>query len=798
MGSPHVPRVAAFLAAGLPLTALSTSEPVDSGPPRPDTSGAASLEERRDPPPMSPKKTEDPQGSEQARRAEVLRAEIRRHDLVYYNEGRSEISDAEYDALFRELKALEEEHPELAAVDSPTRRVGAPLPEGGSFEKVRHAVPMLSIESLRSEDEARDFAAKVHRFLGLEEGDELVWHVEPKFDGVSAALIYVDGVLSQGLTRGDGAVGEDITANLATVRDVPLRLDVDPAPPLVEVRGEVLIARERFERFNAWREANGYSILANARNATAGALRRNDPAEVQRYPLEFHAYAVVRADGVELSNSHAERLRMLAGWGFSEAVEDRTVTGIEGCLAYQAEMESRRDAIPFEMDGVVAKLDDVALRDRLGANSRATKWQYAHKFAPVEATTVLRAIEIQVGVNGRLTPRAHVDPVEVLGVTVRHATLHNEDYVLSLGAAPGDRVFVKRAGDVIPQITAVARKAEGDPPASWDDDVPDSLLQSAASEGGAGEGRTAGAPPLRAGVVARFGETFAMPARCPACGTEVVREGKYVRCPNVYGCGPQVVGRTVHMAGRSGFEIDSIGEKMIVQLFEAGHLESPADLFALRSIPDEELVEIDRWGQKTVDNLKAELDEKRHATLSKFLRSLSIPEVGGSTARLLAKNFASLEDVKAATVERLVEIDGIGEEVAGRIRSWFDGERNLELIEALLESGVEIVVEEDAAGGGTAFDGAVVVFTGTLERMSRFEAKAAVEAQGGRVASSVSKKTTFLVVGGKPGSKAKKAEEIGVTVLLEEAFLARLAGEEPPAGSESEVDAAGASDPPSD
>ncbi|MEE2941294.1 MAG: NAD-dependent DNA ligase LigA [Planctomycetota bacterium] len=751
---------------------------------------------------MSPKKTEDPRGSEHARRAETLRAEIRRHDLLYYNEGRAEISDAEYDALFRELKALEEEHPELAAVDSPTRRVGAPLPEGGSFEKVRHAVPMLSIESLRSEDEARDFAAKVHRFLGLAEDDELVWHVEPKFDGVSAALVYVDGVLSQGLTRGDGTVGEDITANLATIRDVPLRLDVEPAPPLVEVRGEVLIARERFERFNAWREANGYSILANARNATAGALRRNDPAEVQRYPLEFHAYAVVRAEGVALSDSHAERLRMLAEWGFSETVEDRTVTGIEGCLAYQAEMESRRDAIPFEMDGVVAKLDDVPLRDRLGANSRATKWQYAHKFAPVEATTVLRAIEIQVGVNGRLTPRAHVDPVEVLGVTVRHATLHNEDYVLTLGAAPGDRVFVKRAGDVIPQITGVAKKAEGEPPAGWDADVPDSLLRPASPEDGAGEADTDGSAPLRAGVVARFGEAFAMPATCPACGTEVVREGKYVRCPNVYGCGPQVVGRTVHMAGRSGFEIDSIGEKMIVQLFQAGHLDSPADLFALRSIPDEELVGIERWGQKTVDNLKAELDEKRRATLSKFLRSLSIPEVGGSTARLLAKNFASLEDVKGATVERLVEIDGIGEEVAGRIRSWFDGERNLQLIEALLESGVEIVIEEEGEGGGTAFDGAVVVFTGTLERMSRFEAKAAVEAQGGRVASSVSKKTTFLVVGGKPGSKAKKAEEIGVTVLLEEAFLAQLAGEEPPATSEGEhegeVDAEADADPTSD
>lgn len=782
MGSIVAPTSAVLAAGCLTLVLLSALGPVDAGAPRPDTRGSARRSWRRVPPPMSPKKTKDPKGSEQARRAEELRAEIRRHDLIYYNEGRSEISDAEYDALFRELKALEEEHPELATVDSPTRRVGAPLPEGGSFEKVRHAVPMLSIESLRSEEEARDFAAKVHRFLGVEEGEELVWHVEPKFDGVSAALIYVDGVLTQGLTRGDGSVGEDITANLSTVRDVPLRLAVEPAPPLVEVRGEVLIARDRFERFNAWREENGYSILANARNATAGALRRNDPAEVQRYPLEFHAYAVVRAEGVELSDSHAERLRMLASWGFSETVEDRTVTGVDGCLAYHADMEARRDAIPFEMDGIVAKLDDVALRDRLGTNSRATKWQYAHKFAPVEATTVLRAIEIQVGVNGRLTPRAHVEPVEVLGVTVRHATLHNEDYVLTLGAAPGDRVFVKRAGDVIPQITGVAKKAEGEAPEGWDAGVPESLLVAAAGED------EEGAEPrgLRAGVVALFGEAFAMPEHCPACGTEVVREGKYVRCPNVYGCGPQVVGRTVHMAGRSGFEIDSIGEKMIVQLFEAGHLESPADLFALRSIADEELVEIERWGQKTVDNLKAELDDKRRATLSKFLRSLSIPEVGGSTARLLAKNFASLEEVREATVERLVEIDGIGEEVAGRIRSWFDGERNLELIQALLDSGVEIIEEESTGAGGSAFEGSTVVFTGTLEGMSRFEAKAAVEAQGGRVASSVSKKTTFLVVGGKPGSKAKKAEEIGVTVLLEEAFLARLAGEEPQAAEESD------------
>lgn len=704
-------------------------------------------------------------GSSPKKRAETLREEIRRNDDLYYNEGRSRISDAEYDALFAELVALEGEHPELVTPESPTQRVGAPLPEGGSFEKVRHAIPMLSIDSLRTEEEARDFAAKVHRYLGIDD-EHLTWHVEPKFDGVSAALIYESGELVQCLTRGDGTTGEDIIANIRTVRDVPLRLELRGTPPaLVEVRGEVLIARDRFERFNAWRGERGDALLANARNAAAGALRRRDPADVQRYPLEFHAYSLLRAEGFDLPGSHAERLRLLVKWGFSETAEDRTVVGIEGCLEYHAWMESRRAAIPYEMDGVVAKLDDIALRDRLGANTRATKWQYAHKFAPMEATTKLRAIEVQVGTNGRLTPRAHVDPVEVMGVTVRHATLHNESYVESLGARPGDRVFVKRAGDVIPQIMGVAEEARGRVPPGWDEGIPESLLEQSS---GSGE------RVLRPGVIARFRESFSMPASCPICGTEVEREGKYVRCPNVLDCPAQVVGRTVHMAGRGGFDIDALGEKMIVQLFEAGFLETPADLFALRDVPDEELVALERWGQKTVDNLKRELDERRKSPLARFLAALSIPEVGKSTSRLLAKNFSTFEEVRDASVEALTSIDGIGEEVAGRLRAWFEIGRNLSLVEALFDRGVEIVADQAVRASGTAFEGTTCVFTGTLESMSRFEAKAAVEAQGGRVASSVSKKTTFLVVGGKPGSKARKAAEMGVKVLLEQEFLERL------------------------
>ena len=689
-----------------------------------------------------------------------LRDEIRRHDRLYYNGGVSEISDADYDALFAELKGLEAADPQLITVDSPTQRVGAPLPEGGSFDKVKHVVPMLSIESLKTEDEARDFSSKVVRFLGLESDDELVWHVEPKFDGVSAALIYRSGELSQGVTRGDGVTGEDITANLRTVRDVPLRLNMKSPPLVLEVRGEVLIARDRFDRFNISRAERGIAVLANARNATAGALRRSDPAEVQKYPLEFHPYAIVRSEGIELPDSHAERLTLMANWGFAAPSNDETVKGIEDCLSYQRSMESKRDTIPFEMDGIVAKLDDISLRARLGTNSRTTKWQYAHKFKAIEAATVLRAIEIQVGVNGRLTPRAHVDPVQVLGVTVRHATLHNEDYVLGLGIKPGDRVFVKRAGDVIPQIVGIAKEGSKTAPPEWADAIPSSLKLED------------GTP--RAGGIVQHGEEFAMPEGCPACGEAVVREGKYVRCPNVFGCEPQLIGRTVHMVGRSGFEIDALGEKMIVQLFEAGYLKSPADLFRLAALPDEDLIALDRWGAKTVSNLKKELEEKRKITLSRFLASLSINEVGTSTARTLAQNFHTLDELRAATVEQLLAVDKIGAEVGERIRAWFQEARNAAILESLLDSGVEIVEEESAVILGSAFTGAIVVFTGTLERMSRFEAKKAVEAQGGKIGSSVSKKTTHLVVGGKPGSKAKKAEELGVTVLLEEDFLKRL------------------------
>ncbi|MDP6990710.1 MAG: NAD-dependent DNA ligase LigA, partial [Planctomycetota bacterium] len=436
-------------------------------------------------------------------RATRLRRELARHDRLYYVEGSPEIADAEYDLLFRELVELEREHPELAVESSPTRRVGAPLEEGRGFEKVRHEVPMLSIDSLFGEEEVREFEGRILRFLGMESGEGLAWSVEPKFDGVSASLLYDGGRLVRGVTRGDGQVGEDVTANLRTVRNLPLELEASARslPELLEVRGEILIERGRFDAFNERRVAAGSAPLANPRNATSGALRRNDPAEVARYPLELHVWAAPRVEGTAFA-SQTETYRALEEWGLPLSGHARRVIGLGECLAYHSAMEASRDEIPFDLDGIVAKLDDFELRERLGRTARAMRWQYAHKFTAREATSTLRAIEVSVGNNGRLTPRAHVDAVGIGGVSVRHATLHNADYVQALGLRVGDRVFLRRAGDVIPQITGVSRKAPSAAPAGWRDGVPQDLL-----------GPDGAVAP---GVFWRWRAKFAAPTTCPA------------------------------------------------------------------------------------------------------------------------------------------------------------------------------------------------------------------------------------------------------------------------------------------
>jgi len=695
-------------------------------------------------------------------RARELRAEIAEHDHRYYNLAAPTISDAEYDRLFRELVELEEAHPELVVPESPTQRVGAPLPEGASFPKVRHLVPMLSIASLFDADEVREYVDGICRYLGLEDGAALDWSVEPKFDGVSASVLYEGGRLVRCVTRGNGAVGEDVTANLRTMRNLPLALreGEHPIPERLEVRGEVLIAREAFERFNAELEASGRARLANARNAAAGAVRRNDPQEVARYPLEFHVWAAPFVEGIEgvEFETHSELFAVLRSWGLPDSGFGRRVRGIDECIAYRDEILAQRESIPFEVDGIVAKLDSLELRARLGETSRATRWQFAYKFPALEATSQLLAIEASVGANGRLTPRAHVEPVGVGGVTVRHATLHNAEHVRNLGVRIGDRVFLHRAGDVIPQVTGVAEAAQGRAPAGWKERLPEEL-------------RHADGRPLE-GVVAGWRKSFEMPETCPACGTPVEEDGKYWRCPNLYECRPQLVGRALQLAGRNGFEIDRIGPKMVEQLIDAGFVQSPADLFHL---PYERLTELERWGEKTVANLARQIEERRRVSLDRFLAALSIPDVGRSTARLLARHLETLTHVVEAETEDLERIDGIGPEVARAIRRWFATPENRALLERLFEGGVEIRAEDGRPSSGT-LEGKSFVFTGTLPSMSRAEAKRFVEHRGGRVVSSISKKVDYLIAGEKVGSKRQKAEDLGVTVLDEAGLRALASG----------------------
>jgi DNA ligase (NAD+) len=695
------------------------------------------------------------------RRAAALRAEIARHDRLYYVEGKPEVSDKEYDALFRELAQIEADHPDLVTPDSPTQRVGEPLPEGQGLETAAHAVPMLSIDSLFDADEVRDFEARILRFLNLKDSD-LAWVVEPKLDGVSIALIYEKGILTRAITRGDGVTGEVVTANVKTVRNVPLVLDGSKlaVPDLLEVRGEVLMPLEKFKRFNARRVEAGQEPFANPRNTVAGAIRRIDPGEVARYPLEFYFWSAPRIEGLRKRTTFATQGEINAAlrqWGLPETGLGKVVKGLDACLAYHDELEAKRATLPYEADGIVAKLDRLDLRERLGATSRATRWQYAHKFAAIEASSMLVAIEAMVGNTGRVTPRAHVAPVEVGGVTVRHAGLHNADHVASLGVKIGDRLFLRRAGDVIPQILGVAKAAAGAQPKGWKESLPEELFDEDHE--------------VRAGVTWKWREPFAMPERCPACDTKLVNEGKYWRCPNPR-CLPQVIGRTLILAGGGAFEIDGLGEKQVAQLIDAGLLHEAADLFHLDRDPKtrERLIELERWGDKSIDKLFGEIEAHRRVPLARFLVALAITEVGPATAKLLASHFKTLDAVQSATLDELQHVDGIGPEVAARVATWFGERANTKFVERLFAGGVEIV-EANVSTKSGPFSGKTVVFTGTLESMGRAEGKQVVEDLGGNVASSVSSKTDYLVVGGKPGSKAKKAEELGVKVLLEPEFL---------------------------
>ncbi len=663
-----------------------------------------------------------------AERARELARELDYHNYRYYVLDQPVISDAEYDRLLRELQQLEERYPELAGPDSPTRRVGAPPRR--EFGEVRHSVPMLSLDNAFDEEELAAFDRRVRERLGV---GTVTYLAEPKLDGASVSLRYEEGTLVSAGTRGDGTTGEAITENVRTIRTVPLRLHGEGWPAVVEVRGEVVIRSADFERLNAERLDRGESVFANPRNAAAGSLRQLDSKVTAGRPLTFFPWGLGECSGA-VADSQWALLERLRAWGFLVSAELRRVEGAEGCLAYYRELGGRRAALPYEIDGVVYKVDDFAARERLGYTSRAPRWAVAHKFPAHEETTRVLGIEASVGRTGVITPVANLEPVQVGGVTVSRATLHNQDEVERKDVREGDTVIVRRAGDVIPEVVGVVR-----------------------------EKRPAGTKP------------WVMPDACPVCGSEVLRlenEAAH-RCIGGLFCAAQRTGAILHFASRHALDIDGLGEKLVTQLVERELVQTVADLFSLTR---EQLIGLDRMGEKSADNLLASLGRSRDTTLPRFLYALGISQVGEVTAAQLAAHYGELAPLMEADEESLQAVPDVGPVVAQSICHFFRQPHNREVIERLVEAGVHWPPVE-VTRAETPLKGNTYVITGTLESMSRDEARQALQALGAKVSGSVSKKTTAVVVGADPGSKYDKARELGIEIL-DEAALLRLVGKD--------------------
>ncbi len=687
-----------------------------------------------------------------AARAEHARlvAEIEEHNRRYHVEDAPTVTDAEFDALFLRLKEIESRFPELVTPDSPTQKVGAAPATG--FAKVRHLKPMLSLENAFDAAGVRDFMAGVRNFLMELRRDpsiEVAIVAEPKIDGVSASLRYEGGRFALGATRGDGLVGEDVTANLRTIADVPDRLEGEDVPKLFEVRGEVYMLREDFRALNEAQRAEDKAAFANPRNAAAGSLRQLDPSVTAGRPLRFFAYAWGEASAVP-GRTHWEMLERLAAWGLPTNPRAKLCADIDEALAYYERIAEERSRIPYDIDGVVYKIDRLDLQEALGFVSRRPRWAVAHKFPAEQVETRLLAIEIQVGRTGALTPVARLEPVTVGGVVVSNATLHNEDEIARKDVRIGDTVVVQRAGDVIPQVVRVVKAK-----------------------------RPADARP------------FEYPDRCPACDSLAVREeGEAVRrCTGGLVCPAQQVERLKHFVSRAAFDIDGLGEKQIAAFYDDGLIAKPGDLFRLAARDGEHgapLRDREGWGEVSARNLFAAIEARRRIPLDRFIYALGIRHVGQATARLLARTYGTLDAFRAAmdaararegeAWEHLLSIDGIGKVVAGAILDFFDEPHNRAVVDDLARE-VEVEPVEEP-GAESAIGGKTVVFTGTLETMTRLEAKARAEALGAKVAGSVSRRTDYVVAGPGAGSKAAKARDLGVTVLDEREWLALIGGRE--------------------
>jgi DNA ligase (NAD+) len=661
-------------------------------------------------------------------RLQVLRSEIERHNHLYYVEDAPQISDADYDALFRELEAIEGEHPDCITPDSPTQRIGAaPLSE---LAHVTHRLPMLSLNNGFTDGEIEGFDRRVREGLDAE---VIEYACEPKFDGLAVTLAYENGRFVQGATRGDGYTGEDVAANLRTIRAIPMQLPGERPPRLLEVRGEVLMLKRAFAELNVRQQARGEKIFVNARNAAAGSLRQLDPRLTAARPLTFFAYGLGAADGFDLPDTHSALLDFLARQRFRVAPERRVARGASGLLEYYHWIGEMRAGLPYDIDGVVYKVNNLRQQATLGFVSRAPRFALAHKYPAEEASTLVEAIEIQVGRTGALTPVARLQPVFVGGVTVTNATLHNEDEVRRKDVRIGDTVIVRRAGDVIPEVVRV-------------------LTERRATEAA----------------------MFEMPKRCPICGSEVYREPDEAvsRCVGGLVCSAQRKQALLHFASRRAIDIEGVGERIVDQLVERNLVHTPADIFLLTV---EQLAGLERMGSKSAANLHASIDRSRSTSLNRLIYALGIRHVGESTARDLANHFGRLDAIVSADEATLINVPEVGPVIAASIVHFFAETHNREVVDALRKAGMHwpegepkpVALRSKAAGR-------TFVITGTLPTLSRDGARTLIQDHGGKVSGSVSKKTDFVVAGADPGSKLAKAEEFGVAVLDEAGLLALL------------------------
>ncbi|OLO07747.1 DNA ligase (NAD(+)) LigA [Salinicola sp. MH3R3-1] len=662
------------------------------------------------------------------KRADALRQQLDDANYHYYVEDQPQILDVEYDNLLRELQSLETEHPELITPDSPTQRVGARPAD--RFHEVTHAVPMLSLDNAFSEEELAAFVKRVADKLESD-GETLKFCCEPKLDGLAVSLVYENGQLMQGATRGDGRTGEDVTMNLRTLHSIPLKLRGKSVPSLIEVRGEVYMRHSGFEAMNERARENGDKVFANPRNAAAGSLRQLDSSIAAKRPLEFCAYQVARLEGDDDAQSHSDYLKRLRELGFRTSPLLDVVEGASGVVEFCHTLGERREGLDYDIDGAVLKVDSLRDQRELGFVSRAPRWAIAYKYPAQEQTTTLNDVTFQVGRVGTLTPVAKLEPVQVAGVTVSNATLHNMDEVERLGVRIGDTVIVRRAGDVIPQIVGVVESQ-------------------------------------------RPKETRAieMPTECPVCGSQIERlEGEVAaRCSGGLYCPAQRKEALKHFASRRALDIDGLGEKLIDLLVEREWVKSPADLFRLRA---ERLAELPRLAEKSANNLVQSLEAAKRTTLARFIYAIGIREVGEATAASLARHFGALQALRDAPLEALTAVDDVGPVVAHHIHTFFQQVHNQETLDDLLAVGVTWE-EVEIAERPQPLDGQTWVLTGSLEGMTRDEGKERLQALGAKVAGSVSKKTATVVAGPGAGSKLAKAEELGVEVIDEATFVERL------------------------